>query len=345
MRQVVTAVAWTTSLAVLLLLAGCVAPQRQGAVSAPDAYGPPALEAEVFISFDGAELGMQSWLPDPGIWTEGPRAVIVGLHGMSDYSETFYLAGPFWASRGIAVYAYDQRGFGRSPMRGVWPERAVMMADIAYFVAAVRARHPGVEITLLGTSMGAAATLASLGSATPPDVDRVVLASPAVWGWSQMNAAYSLALRVAAGLAPGWSLTGESLGRWPSDNIEMLRKLGADPLMIRGTRMDALLGLVDLMDEGWRTRAGESVPALILMGENDEIVPPDVIRRYAAGNGEAACFKAYRHGYHMLLRDLQAQNVWVDIERFLDGECPPPEAEDEGSNEAAPSPDRGRSAR
>lgn len=303
----------------LLLLAAACAPLRQLPVTTPDRYGAPRIEDDAFVSFDGARLGLQSWLPEEG----EPKAVIAALHGMTDYSETWFLAGPYWAGHGYAVYAYDQRGFGRSPQRGVWPDRETMLADVAYFVAALRAQHPGKEVVLVGTSMGAAASLAALNSSTPPDVDRLVLVSPAVWGWSTMNLAYQAALRVAAAFAPGWTLTGESLEIWPTDNIEVLRKMAADPLMIVGTRVDALTGLVDMMDAGWKSAPPDGLPTLILMGEKDEVVPTGVIEDFARERAPDACFTAYENGYHMLERDLQAQAVWDDIEGFIGGTCPP----------------------
>src|SRR5262249_47536372 len=45
------------------------------------------------------------------------RAVILALHGFNDYSHAFAMPGPLWAEQGIATYAYDQRGFGGTPMR------------------------------------------------------------------------------------------------------------------------------------------------------------------------------------------------------------------------------------
>ena len=43
-------------------------------------------------------------------------------------------------------------------------------------------------------------------------------------------------------------MTGQGFNRTPSDNIEMLKKLGRDKLVIKYTRIDTLYGLVDLMD-------------------------------------------------------------------------------------------------
>ena len=119
MRRVVAAVL------VILSLAAC-APLVQS-VGRPDlTFRGPRLEQAAFVSFDGARLGLQHWEPEGDPW-----AVIVGLHGMNDYANAFHLAAPWWAEHGIATYAYDQRGFGRSPGRGIWGGRSEAKASIA----------------------------------------------------------------------------------------------------------------------------------------------------------------------------------------------------------------------
>ena len=94
-----------------------------------------------------------------------PRAVIVALHGMSDYSNAFDMPGRLWAKLGITTLAYDQRGFGRSDHPGIWAGADVMRADLNDAVAAARARYPGVPVFALGESMGGAVVLTALASA------------------------------------------------------------------------------------------------------------------------------------------------------------------------------------
>src|SRR6185437_10816010 len=86
--------------------------------------GTPVIDKDAFIARDGMRLPLRHWE------AEDPRAVLVALHGMSDYSEAFDLPGPWWAAHGIATYAYDQRGFGRSPDRGVWAGSETMRQDL-----------------------------------------------------------------------------------------------------------------------------------------------------------------------------------------------------------------------
>ena len=107
----------------------------------------PRLEDRDFVSFDGARLGMQHW-DAPG----EPWAVVIGLHGMDDYSNTFHLAAEHWATDGISTYAFDLRGFGRSPQRGVWAAAGLMDDDLRAFAALIRQRFPRAIIAVAGSA-------------------------------------------------------------------------------------------------------------------------------------------------------------------------------------------------
>src|SRR5579864_2917718 len=124
-------------LIVALFVVACAPVVQRPQVPTPGFAG-PRLAPDAFISFDGARLGLTQWTPAGRPW-----AVIVGVHGMNDYANAFHLAGPDWARQGIATYAYDQRGFGRSPERGVWAGHALMTEDLRTIVRLVRARYPG----------------------------------------------------------------------------------------------------------------------------------------------------------------------------------------------------------
>jgi len=277
-------------------------------------YGAPDAAAELreesWQTPDGITLGLQSWLPEAP-----PRAVIIGLHGMNDYANTFAMPGPVWAADGIAVYAYDQRGFGRSPQRGIWPGDEKLVADLASFVGLMRAEHPGVPIYIVGVSMGGAVAISTLAE-RELEVDGVVLVAPAVWGWSVLPFPYRATLWLVAHTAPGSSFTGSGLQIWPSDNIEMLRALGRDKQMIFETRADAIYGLVGLMDRAYLSAPEVNEPALYLYGEKDEIIPKGPTKATIARWCGPLRVVVYEKGWHMLLRDLQAERVWADIARF-----------------------------
>jgi len=299
----------------VLALAAC-APVVQRPMIPPPTFAGPRLDGDRFISFDGAPLGLSRWdVPDGEPW-----AVVVGLHGMDDYANAFHLAAPYWAAHGIATYAYDQRGFGRSPQRGVWGGDALMTEDLRTFTALVRARFPHAIIAVVAESMGGAVAIESFASPRPPAADRLVLISPAVWGWSSQPPDYALLLELAAHLAPGKVFTPPSFVTdhiAASDNTAELIAMGEDPLMIWGARSDALYGLVNTMQHASDNIGQLRTPTLYLLGAHDQIIPRQpalaAARRLAPGDRTAD----YAHGWHLLLRDKQAPLVYADIEAFL----------------------------
>ena len=101
----------------------------------------------------------------------------------------------------------------------------------------------------------------------------------------------------------------------------MLRRLGQDPLVIKRTRTDTIWGLVNLMDAGLAAARRFDRRALILYGRRDEVVPARpvslMIDRLPAAARSRQRVVVYEGGYHMLLRDLDAERVWRDIRDWI----------------------------
>jgi alpha-beta hydrolase superfamily lysophospholipase len=292
--------------------------------AAPERNLIPHFSGAVFVAADGEALPLRKWLPPSDRDGGEVRAVILALHGFNDYGNAFAGAAEEWAERGIATYAYDQRGFGAASDRGFWAGRAALAADVATATGILRRSYPGVPLYLLGESMGGAvAVVAMTGeSGTPvPDVDGVILTAPAVWGRATMDLLPRLALWAGVRLMPALTLTGRGLERKPSDNIAMLRALSRDPLVIKETRVDTIYGLVDLMDAALDSAPSFEVPLLVMYGAKDEIVPITPIRRFV-GSLPPECRRGaklawYSDGYHMLLRDLEGSVVIGDVASWV----------------------------
>jgi alpha-beta hydrolase superfamily lysophospholipase len=302
-------------LAAALLLAAC-APSFGTAVTGSVT---PSVSDDVITARDGTRLPLRRWDAEGG----KPRAVIVALHGMSDYSNAFDMPGKVWAKLGITTLAYDQRGFGRNESPGIWVGADAMRSDLNDAVTAAHTRYPGVPVFALGESMGGAVVLTALGSPPAPAVDGVILVAPAVWSRGDMPMLYRVALFLGAHILPNMILPNSAAGRVkkivPSDNIPMLIALGKDPLFQKETRTATLYGLVDLMDEA-RTapeRITTAPPILFLYGANDQIIPKQPTEAVIAGLGAKAKVTRYEHGYHMLLRDLEGESVDRDIADWI----------------------------
>lgn len=261
---------------------------------------------------DGMRLPLQVWRP-PG----ETAAALVALHGFGDYSNAFAEFGPTMAQAGVAVFAADQRGFGRSGRWGRWHGIERMRADARALVALVRAELPGRPVYLMGESMGGAVAMLAMTEAGA--ADGAILSAPAVWGRRWMPAYQAWTLDLAAHTIPWLPLNPRGLPFKPSDNIEMLRRLGRDPLFVKNPRVDAVHGLVDLMDAAQDAAADVRGPLLVLYGGRDELVPKRptcaALGKLRSRPADAGQFRVvlYPNGYHMLFRDLAGGRVVADI--------------------------------
>ncbi|MFZ4855302.1 MAG: alpha/beta hydrolase [Desulfuromonadaceae bacterium] len=279
----------------------------------------PKIAQEQFIAADGALLPVRRWLPK-----DAPlKAVVIALHGFNDYSNAFSASGTYLSSHAIACYAYDQRGFGGSPGRGLWSGIEAYTNDLAAFATAVRTLHPNVPLFLLGESMGGAVTIVAMTGNNQPDVDGVILVAPAVWGRDTMPWYQRWLLAVTSHTVPWMELTGKGLKIKPSDNIEMLRGLGRDPLVIKATRIDTMHGLTNLMDRALVRAQQLKQPTLVQYGENDQVIPkqPTLLMLEKMPVTTRKAF--YKNGYHMLLRDLQGEKPLADIVAWIDNHNQP----------------------
>ncbi len=277
----------------------------------------------LFITTDGTPLPLKTWQPAK----QEIDYVIIALHGFNDYSNFFQMPGTYLSQHNIISYAYDQRGFGKSPKQGLWAGVDTYISDLECFIQLVKNKHPTKAIYLLGESMGGAVVISTIARSTQLPVDGIILSAPAVWARSTMPWYQNVLLWTLSHTVPWLSLSGSDLGIMPSDNIEMLRALGRDPLIIKETRVESIYGLVNLMDDALSKANNISSNTLLLYGEKDEIVPLKPTQKFlksmTASGKNQYIIAFYENGYHMLLRDLQASVLWNDIDAWMGSSSSP----------------------
>jgi alpha-beta hydrolase superfamily lysophospholipase len=300
----------------MLTLSACAPRMMQTALTPTAGFQGAHFEADAVVSFDGARLGLSTWESKTG----EPWAVVVAAHGMNDYANAFHFLGEALAAEGVTTYAYDQRGFGRSPGRGIWAGADLMADDLRTVTALARARHPTAIIAVVGESMGGSVATYAFARDNPPAADRLLLLSPGVWGFKSQPLPNKTLLWLAANFTAGKVYTPP---RWvtdritPTDNREELVRMGRDKLMIWGARSDTLYGLVSLMDKA-ATRVGDDhVPTFYLYGAHDQIVPKNAAFKAVKGLKPTDRSAFYADGYHLLTRDRQRDVVIGDILAFI----------------------------
>ncbi len=307
-------VAMPVQLVLLLSMCTCSNPKIQ---TPPDTtLHHTRLTAMSVIMSDGYVLPMKTW---PS--TDAPTFVVLAMHGFNDYSNAFDATAHKFADNLITTYAIDQRGFGATTQHGTWAGYSTLQSDLIATVNLLCEKHSDLPLFLLGESMGGAVILSAAQQLERTCIQGVILSSPAVWGWQTMPWWQTVPLRLLAHTLPELTVTGEGLEIHPSDNVDMLGELGRDPLIIKATRIDALYGLTDLMETALVNSGSLKMPALILYGEHDEIIPPKPFCQMLNKLPDRATshwrLMLYPNGYHMLSRDLQGETVIQDMVTWI----------------------------
>ncbi|MFW6277823.1 MAG: alpha/beta fold hydrolase [Halorhodospira sp.] len=308
----------------MLLLIALTLPPLQASHAGSDTPTPesesagPAIESESIRTEDGYRLPYQRWGP-----TEKPKAVVLALHGLNDYSGGMAYAAQALAEHEIAVYAYDQRGFGANDDAGLWPGEETLIHDAASVLKLLAKRYPDTPRYLMGHSMGGAIALILMTRQEPPTVTGTALLAPAVWGRKAMPWYQRGLLWLTARLLPGLQLSSEVAGVAPTDDPEVLENMRTDPLIRREVRADTLAGVTDLMDRALAATSELESRVIILYGEQDEVIPPEptclMLRRLPQDPANPRRLVLYPQGYHMLTRDQQRERVHADLAAwFLD---------------------------
>lgn len=107
-------------------------------------------EEETVQSAKGFNIFVRGWLPETA-----PRGVVVICHGVNSHGGQYAWVGEQFASGGLAAYALDLRGRGKSDGERFYVEDiADYVSDLAATIALARSRHPGLSTFLLGHGAG-----------------------------------------------------------------------------------------------------------------------------------------------------------------------------------------------
>lgn len=283
----------------------------------------PVIKDKVFISSDGYKHYVESWKCD-GV----SETVLIGVHGYSDYSNSFEIPAKFLNKFGIDFYAFDLRGFGRDQNRGVWFDRKMHLNDVYEFLSLVKSKNPDKKVFILGESMGGA-ILMSLVRKKNLSINGLIFVAPAIWNFQEQNFFLSKILLFFSKFFPNFSLSGKNfISVKPSDNIAMLREFSNDPNVIHSSSLSSLQGVTNLMTQSYYDALvflkDPKVKTLILLPIKDYIVPrkplqkiledDEIIRNIKRND---ICLGVYDNHYHMILRDIDGDRVTREIKEWI----------------------------
>ncbi|KAJ0116226.1 serine hydrolase-like protein [Diaporthe amygdali] len=302
-------------------------------------------EIEGQFKVGDTSLYTKTWLPDGPV--TNTKAKLVFVHGFSDHVGRYYGFFPHLAGAGIAVYAFDQRGWGQSVSRpadrGHTGPTAQVLADVAAFItgAALPAEPAAAPLFVMGHSMGGGEVLALASTAA---YEESVVARVRGWVLEAPFIDFPAAARPGAFKVMAGRLAGRVLPRMKLANPIPPEDLTRDPAVVQSLRDDALChdtgtleGLAGLLDRtaelaGGRYRLSPRVQSLWLgHGDMDKATCFDSSKAWFDRQAQIPDreFKTYAGAFHQLHADTDREEFYKDVERWILARC------DDGPGEGA----------
>jgi alpha-beta hydrolase superfamily lysophospholipase len=256
------------------------------------------------------DLYWQHWGP------EHPRAVLINVHGLGDHSGMYPSIAEWFPPRGVAVYAFDTRGNGRSPgPRGHVDRWSVYRDDLHHFVQLVRERE-GRSPVLLGQSLGGLMVL-DYALEFPATIRGIAAAAP-VLGSVGTPAPLLWLARILSGVWPSFTLeTGLDLSGLARDPA-VVAAVRDDPLFHRRASARLASELLATIASVHARAATLAVPALVLHGAGDRMVSIDGSRRLAGGPAAARVRLVEYDAWHALFADEGYEQRLADLTTWMD---------------------------
>jgi acylglycerol lipase len=246
-----------------------------------------------------------------------PRGVVVISHGLNAHSGLYEWAAQQFTSNGLAVYALDHRGRGRSEGERFFVKKfADWTNDLATFIDIVKTREAGLPVFLLGHSAGG--VIACVYALEHQDE----IAGLICEDFAYQVPAPEVALAIVKGVsyvaphAPVLKLKNEDFSRDPT----VVAALNADPLIANESQPSETVAELVRLDQLLKKSFQQiTLPLLILHGTADKVTKPSGSKEFyeRAGSSDKT-LKLYEGHYHDLLADVGKQQVMADIQAWID---------------------------
>ena len=266
---------------------------------------------------DGVELFYRAWIP-----SEPTRKALVIFHRGHEHSGRLEDVVRDLRLRGIAVFAWDARGHGRSGgRRGFAPTFGRLTRDADEFIRHISETH-GMrleDMVVLGHSVGAV-TVAAWVHDYAPQVRAMVLVTPAL----RVRLYVPFARTALRAMRLLWRrpmfVSSYVKGHLLTHDEEEARRYDADPLISRSIAVNVLLGLDDTATRLIADAGAIQTPALVLAGGSDWVVDLSAEREFFDRLGSnIKRMRVFDGMYHDILHEKGRRDVLHDIRVFVRG--------------------------
>jgi alpha-beta hydrolase superfamily lysophospholipase len=266
-----------------------------------------------FQSGSGANIFYRCWAPAE------PRAALLLAHGLAEHSGRYGDFASFFADAGIATYALDFPGHGRSDgKRGHVGDFQEYTEALGALLSLAREAHPDIPFVLFGHSMGgliAADFLLQYQS----EFVAAVLTGAAIQSPQQPSSIVLFINRVIASVMPRLGvlrMDASGISRDP----QVISDYENDPLVYRGKATAGLVtALFSAMKRVVENATSIRLPMLIMHGSVDSLTAVEGSELlHDSISSEDKKIVIYDGLYHEILNEPERKNVMEDILQWLE---------------------------
>jgi len=261
---------------------------------------------------DGLGLQTETWTP------KNPKAVIVLVHGFSEYYGRYPHVVDFFTEKGFAFWAFDRRGHGHSDgEKGHMPSLDAEMDDIQMQIDKAKSEYPNLPVFLYGHSQGGNLGLNFI-LRRKPNIQGAVITSP----WLRLVQEPPAVVKTVAGflqkILPKFQLKQgiTSLSRDP----EVDKKYAVDPLV---HLLISLKGAKETMDGGnWLMDYKQPIdlPLLLMHGTGDLVTDWKATEAFFENTGKSVDFELWEGWYHEMHNELEKGKFLRYMSDWLSGQ-------------------------
>jgi alpha-beta hydrolase superfamily lysophospholipase len=262
-----------------------------------DALAGRGAERGFLTASDGVRLHYLCWCSGPS----PPWAVIIFLHGIASHGAWFGETATDLNHQGVAVYAPDRRGSGRSGgPRGHLARYERALDDVEEVVRLVSSEHVGTPLFLAASSWAAklAVVYASL---RPAPLSGLLLLGPGLLPRVKLSPGRRVRVVVGHLVTPTARLPIPLTPELYTANPPYVDLIQTDPLRLLEATAQFFWETARLDRRRRRAAAGLELPLLLLQGEDDKMMDVAGTRRWFSRLGVAdRTYRAYPGAGHTL---------------------------------------------
>ena len=266
-----------------------------------------------FQSVSGANIFYRCWAPAE------PRAVLLLAHGLAEHSGRYGDFASFFADAGIASYALDFPGHGRSDgKRGHVRDFQEYTEALGALLSLAREGHPDIPFVLFGHSIGGLIAADFLLQHQSEFV-AAVLTGAAIQSPQQPSGIVLFINRVIASVMPRLGvlrMDASGISRDP----QVISDYENDPLVYRGKATAGLVtALFSAMKRVVENATSIRLPMLIMHGSVDSLTAVEGSKLlHDSISSEDKKIVIYDGLYHEILNEPERKNVMEDILGWLE---------------------------